>query len=389
MRIAAGLTTLALAGGVTAGLVIALTGADAHGPAAPFGHGATAAVSGVAAGPGPRSRSAGSGRPGAADGAGASRAPARSGGAAGASGATGSGPAARPAVRVPAVPQGVRGTGAALVDLDTNTLLWSRALETERPMGSVTKVMTALVVISAGHLNRLIAVPKAVIGYVRKYGGASAGPHPGDLLTARQLLAAMLAPSGCDAAYTLAVSYGPGMPAFLDRMNAMARRLGLTRTHFTSPDGLPYPTEYSTYSTPGDLVRLGEATMDSPVFRSIVAQRSYRIARGPGHHAYFWANTNDLIGSYAGADGIKTGYTNAAGHCLLFRGNARPRDPDRRGARQPRHRPGRGRRRGRAGAELGIQRRPARPGRGGLAGAGLGLAQVIFRRARRSPGQGR
>ncbi len=178
--------------------------------------------------------------------------------------------------------------------------------------------MTALVVIRSGQLSRRIRVPKAVIGYVRKYGGDSAGLKPGDVLTTQQLLEAMLLPSGCDAAYTLATAYGPGMAAFLAKMNATARQLGLTGTHFTSPDGLPYPTEYSTYSTSADLLRLGLAAMRYPVFRSIVAQRIYRIARGHGHHAYFWQNTNDLIGSYPGADGIKTGYTDAALHCLLF-----------------------------------------------------------------------
>ena len=205
-----------------------------------------------------------------------------------------------------------------LADAATGTLLWSRGVDTERPMGSITKVMTALVVIRAGDLNRKIRVPKAVIGYVRKYGADSAGLRPGNILTARQLIEAMLLPSGCDAAYTLATAYGPGMPAFLARMNSTARQLGMTRTHFASPDGLPYPTEYSTYSTPADLLTLGLAAMKSPVFRSIVAQRSYHLARGAGHRAYSWQNTNDLIGSYPGADGIKTGYTNAARHCLLF-----------------------------------------------------------------------
>jgi D-alanyl-D-alanine carboxypeptidase (penicillin-binding protein 5/6) len=101
-------------------------------------------------------------------------------------------------------------------------------------------------------------------------------------------------------------------------MNATAARMGMTQTHFTSPDGLPYPTETSAYSTPSDLLTLGLAAMRYPVFRSIVDQRFYQLRKGPGHHAYWWGNTNDLIGSYQGALGIKTGYTDDAGHCLLF-----------------------------------------------------------------------
>jgi D-alanyl-D-alanine carboxypeptidase (penicillin-binding protein 5/6) len=108
------------------------------------------------------------------------------------------------------------------------------------------------------------------------------------------------------------------MPAFLAKMNATARQLGMLHTYFTSPDGLPYPTEYSTYSTPADLLTLGLAAMKLPAFRSIVAQPFYQIHKGPGHHAYWWNNTNDLIGTYPGADGIKDGFTDAALHCLLF-----------------------------------------------------------------------
>jgi D-alanyl-D-alanine carboxypeptidase (penicillin-binding protein 5/6) len=225
---------------------------------------------------------------------------------------------ASPGVQVTGVPSGVKAKGGVLANAATGGLLWSRDLDTERPIGSIAKVMTALLVIQAGNLNRQIRVPQAVIGYVVKYQADSAGLHPGDVLTAQQLLEAMLLPSGCDAAYTLATVYGPGIPAFIAKMNAAAQRLGMTHTHFTSPDGLPYPTETSTFSTPADLLTLGLAAMKLPAFRSIVAQHIYQIPKGPGHHHYWWENTNDLVGSYPGADGIKTGYTTAALHCLLF-----------------------------------------------------------------------
>jgi len=225
---------------------------------------------------------------------------------------------ASPGVQVTGAPSGVKAKGGVLANAATGGLLWSRDVDTERPIGSIAKVMTALLVIQAGNLNRQIRIPRGVIGYVVKYQADSAGLHPGDVLTAQQLLEAMLLPSGCDAAYTLATAYGPGIPAFIAKMNAAAQRLGLTHTHFTSPDGLPYPTETSTFSTPADLLTLGLAAMKLPAFRSIVAQHIYQIPKGPGHHHYWWENTNDLIGSYPGADGIKTGYTTAALHCLLF-----------------------------------------------------------------------
>jgi len=215
-------------------------------------------------------------------------------------------------------PSGVGAWSAAVENAVTGKLLWSRALNTERPMASITKVMTAFVVIKAGHLDRTITIPYAVIGYVQAHNASSAGLRPGDKLTARQLLYALLLPSGADAAYTLAQAYGPGLSAFVARMNATARLLGLKRTHFSNFDGLPYPTSYSNYSTAANLLVLGRAAMRLAAFSSVVDQRVYRLAAGSGHHAYRWPNLNPLIGRYPGAIGIKPGYTRAAGQCLLF-----------------------------------------------------------------------
>jgi D-alanyl-D-alanine carboxypeptidase (penicillin-binding protein 5/6) len=215
-------------------------------------------------------------------------------------------------------PSGVAAWSAAVENAATGKLLWSRGLNTERPMASITKVMTAYLVIRAGHLDRKITIPAAVTGYVRAHNASSAGLRPGDRLTARQLLYALLLPSGADAAYTLAKAYGPGLSRFVTRMNAAARLLGMRRTHFSNFDGLPYPTSYSNYSTAANLLALGRAAMRLPVFRSVVAKRSYGLAAGSGHHAYRWKNLNPLLGRYPGAIGIKPGYTGAAGQCLLF-----------------------------------------------------------------------
>jgi serine-type D-Ala-D-Ala carboxypeptidase (penicillin-binding protein 5/6) len=222
--------------------------------------------------------------------------------------------AARPATR----PRGVSGRGAELANAATGRRLWGRAENTRRPMASITKVMTALVVIRAGHLDREIRISAAVPAYVRRHDASSAGLRPGDVLTARQLLEAMLLPSGCDAAYALATAYGPGRRAFVARMNTTARKLGLRSTHFSNFDGLPWPTGTSTYSTPSDLLVLGRAAMRLAVFRRIVRQRTHYLAATRQHHAYRWRTTDLLLGAYPGAVGIKTGWTNQAGYCLLF-----------------------------------------------------------------------
>lgn len=217
-----------------------------------------------------------------------------------------------------AAPAGIRALGADLAVAGGGQVLWGRDPNTRRPMGSITKVMTALLVIEAGDLSRRIKVPAAAVTYVADHDASSAGLRAGDVLTAHQLLYALLLPSGCDAAYVLATAYGPGRTAFIAKMNAEAQQLGLTGTHFSNFDGLPYPTPRATYSTPANLIALGNDAMALATFRTIVDQQTYHLFHRNGHHAYTWHNTNLMLGSYAGADGIKTGSTSAAGYCLLF-----------------------------------------------------------------------
>jgi len=226
-------------------------------------------------------------------------------------------PAAQ-ATAAAAGPAGVVAKAGELVDLTTGKQLWSRRVTAELPIASITKVMTAMVVLAAGDLNRRIRVTQAAVNYALDNDAGSAGLHAGDILTTRQLLHGLLLPSGADAAYLLAGSYGHGWRKFVRKMNRTARQLGMTHTHFANFDGLPWPTETSTYSTPRDVIVLGEAAMKNAVFRKIVDERSYRISATRQHHKYDWTNTDLLLRRYRGAVGIKTGFTLAAGYCLLF-----------------------------------------------------------------------
>ena len=210
-------------------------------------------------------------------------------------------------------PQSVAAYAAELASGTTGKQLWGRRQYSSRPIASLTKVMTALVVVRSGDLGRRIRITRADEAYL----GCciqGAGLKVGDVLTARQLLSAMLLPSGADAALALASSYGPGWRAFVGKMNANARRLHLVGTHFTNFDGVPS----SDVSTPRNLLLLGEAAMKLPAFRDVVMQKRYLLRAGPRHHRYLWLNTNLLLGSYPGVIGIKTGWTPAAGECLLF-----------------------------------------------------------------------
>lgn len=215
-------------------------------------------------------------------------------------------------------PGGVAALGAELANATTGAVLWSRDAQTQRPMGSIAKVMTAYIVIEEGGLNRAFTVPKGITGYDHKFSASTAGLVPGERYTALQLLYAMLLPSGCDAAFTLADMYGPGTNQFIAKMNTTAKKLGLTRTRFTDFSGLPDPTETSTYSTPRDLVTLGRDAMKLALFRQIVALKTYSLAADRWHGPHTWTNLNDLLWSYQGAIGIKTGQTKDAGACLLF-----------------------------------------------------------------------
>jgi serine-type D-Ala-D-Ala carboxypeptidase (penicillin-binding protein 5/6) len=239
-----------------------------------------------------------------------------------AAGETGTTPAAKAA----SAPAGVRSRYAELADAATGADLWSRSSVVKRPMGSVTKVMTAYVVLTTPGLNlsRVITVPSGIVGYDEEYDASTAGLRPGERLTTLQLLYAMLLPSGCDAAYTLAYAYGPGLTGFIARMNATARKLGLAKTHFSDFSGLPDPGAYTTYSTAHDLIALGRDAMRNRTLAAIVATRQYNVAATSGHLAHTWSNLDPLLGEFPGTIGIKTGFTSAAGQCLLFearRGN--------------------------------------------------------------------
>ena len=215
-------------------------------------------------------------------------------------------------------PRGVQAKAAAIAVAVTGRVLWSRDLNTELPMASITKVMTALVVIRAGDLSRKITVPSAALSYVddlrRQQCGPVGGGHPDRRLSCWR-------PCCCPRGPMPPTRWPRCMAstrAFIAKMNATARLLGMTRTHFANFDGLPWPTEYSTYSTPASLIKLGRAAMSSAVFRSVVAHRSWPITASREHHAYDWRSLNPLLGVYRGAIGIKTGFTLTAGHCLLF-----------------------------------------------------------------------
>ncbi|NBE55014.1 serine hydrolase [Streptomyces sp. YC537] len=236
-------------------------------------------------------------------------------------------PTAAKAAAPTATTPSVSAKGAYLADAGTGKQLFGKAVDTKRQMASTTKVMTAAVVLdTAGlKLDRKITVKKTYRDYVTANGASTADLRTGDKLTVRQLLYATLLPSGCDAAYALADTFGSGSTvkartaSFISKMNKKAAALGMKNTKFDSFDGISKGG--SNYSTPKDLTKLAAHTVKNATFRTVVKSKSTQQkapASSGGTRTYTWYNTNKLLGSYKGAIGIKTGTGTAAGPCLVF-----------------------------------------------------------------------
>ncbi|GAA2638103.1 D-alanyl-D-alanine carboxypeptidase family protein [Streptomyces axinellae] len=204
--------------------------------------------------------------------------------------------------------------------------LYTKAADTRRSTGSTTKIMTAKVVLSQAklNLNSKVKIQKAYSDYIVKNGASSARLIVGDKVTVRQLLYGLMLPSGCDAAYALADKFGSGstrakrVKSFIGKMNTTAKSLGLKNTHFDSFDGIGHGKNYSSAR---DLTKLASSALKSSTFRKIVKTRSTKqttVTKSGGHRTMSWSNTNNLLGSYSGTIGVKTGSGPEAKYCLVF-----------------------------------------------------------------------
>jgi D-alanyl-D-alanine carboxypeptidase (penicillin-binding protein 5/6) len=184
----------------------------------------------------------------------------------------------------------------------TGEVLLAESPARQLPIASLTKMMTVLVTLERAQLSDVVTVsPEAAA-----VGESSIHLHAGERLTVRDLVEAALIQSANDAAWALAEHVGRGSETrFVAIMNRRARQLGLTSTHFVRPDGLDAPGHVSSAR---DVTTLARALMQKPVVRQIVAMREATIAGGRRLHTW-----NDLLGSYPGVIGVKTGHTTAAG----------------------------------------------------------------------------
>lgn len=221
---------------------------------------------------------------------------------------------ARLGVSVVPPPQ-ITATAAVAMDRASGRILYRlEATRRLRPASTV-KLMTALVALSRGKPEMRMIVPDDVYTVTADVGGSAMGLAPGEVLSLHDLLYGMLLPSGNDAAYTIAQNIGGSQRRFAALMNAQAAQLGLRDTHFTNSTGLD---EVGEHTSAQDLARLSRYVLRKEVLVArIVHTSAFTIPASTTHPAFYLGTRNELLGVYAGADGVKTGTTDGAGQNLV------------------------------------------------------------------------
>jgi D-alanyl-D-alanine carboxypeptidase (penicillin-binding protein 5/6) len=213
----------------------------------------------------------------------------------------------------------IQATTAFVFDGDTGEIYYTKDADVERPMASTTKVMTALLAIEAGGLDRAVTIG-ADAEALAVPGSSRMGVSAGEKIRLRDLLYGLLLPSGNDAAVAIADEIGGSEVAFVDLMNTRARELGLTHTHYTNPHGLNDDPNH--YTSARDLATLEAAALKLPDFVKIASTLHYSIPETRTHKGYELQTGNDLLAGsrspYPGALGGKPGYTVAARYTMAF-----------------------------------------------------------------------
>ncbi len=199
---------------------------------------------------------------------------------------------------------------AVLIEAETGTVLYAKNCDEQRSMASTTKIMTAILTIEAGDLDRDFTVDP----YAIMVEGTSMGLREGDIVSRRDLLYGILLPSGNDAANAAAVSVSGSSSEFVAKMNKKAEELGLKNTHFVTPSGLDAEGHYTTAR---DLANLTAYAMKNELFREIVKCKSKQVEFGNPSYKRTLYNSNKMLSRYDGAIGVKTGFTDNARRCLV------------------------------------------------------------------------
>ena len=222
---------------------------------------------------------------------------------------------------VPTIPTTVPATSASsviVVNAHSGEVLYEKNPDQLRPPASTEKLLTALVVAESGDLERVVTVE--TIDTMAE--PVKLNIKPGDHYRRIDLLRALLVKSPNDVARCLARDNAGNIVAFAERMNQRARELGAVNSHFINPNGLPIPGQYSTAR---DLALIARAAYANPIIRSIVClpRLTFTFANGRTREL---ENTNKLLQRLPYCNGMKTGYTEAAGKCLIASGTRPGKD---------------------------------------------------------------
>lgn len=203
---------------------------------------------------------------------------------------------------------------ALLANLDDGQEMFAKDASARRPIASLTKIMTALLVLERRSLDDVVTISGGAVFEEGDYGATSAlGLRAGERRSVRELLDALMLQSANDAAVALAIELSGSEDRFVRLMNQRAERLGMGSTSFFSANGL----DDRGRSTPRDLLRLVRAAYSTPGFADIVANKFRRIPGAAGGKDRRIQNRNAMLWLYPGSTGVKTGFTAGAGYCLI------------------------------------------------------------------------
>jgi D-alanyl-D-alanine carboxypeptidase (penicillin-binding protein 5/6) len=216
-----------------------------------------------------------------------------------------------------AVPE-ITAKSAILLDANTGKVLYTKNDTAQRPVASTQKLLTALIVAESGDLEKSVKIESSDTNCEP----TKINVKPGQTYTRVQLLNALLVKSGNDVARTLARDNAGSVSAFADKMTARVRSLGGTNSNFENPNGLPAQGQYSTAR---DMARVARMAYRNPTLREIMKTRYYNFRFSSGTVVPL-RNTNRVLRTYSFCNGMKTGYTDLAGHCLISSGSYNGRD---------------------------------------------------------------
>ena len=218
----------------------------------------------------------------------------------------------------PRIPPNTRAVSVMVVDAHSGQILYEKNADMPRAAASTQKLLTALIVAETGYLDKPVTVmPEDTMAEPVKLN-----IRPGDTYQRIDLLRALLVKSPNDVARCLARDNAGSVEAFAEKMNAKAQQLGAMHSHFVNPNGLPIPDQWSTAR---DLSLIARAAYANPTIRSITCLQRlvFRYANGRTREL---ENTNKVLRRLPYCNGMKTGYTEAAGHCLIASGTRPGRD---------------------------------------------------------------